>query len=288
MRDANTLAADRSLDGATVSAAAWPRADWWKTFGDARLDALMDEALADSPTLNIAAARTRKALAAANVSHASLFPRINGGGSSTRALLPESFAALGGGNWATFNQVQATLSWDLDLWGKNRAAYESAVGAARAARDRRPGREAHPFHRHRAGVRGAAARLPAARRGAGDPRGSRADPGAHARAPRRRPRLQRGGQAGGIVAARHARADRPAARAHRARPQPDRRADGRGTRPRARDRAARRRGARTGEASVRAFPRSFSAAVPTWSPSAGGSRRQARTSLRRRRSSIRT
>jgi NodT family efflux transporter outer membrane factor (OMF) lipoprotein len=133
LRDAKALAADRSLSGVVVSAAAWPRADWWKTFGDAQLDALMDEALAGSPTLGVAAARARKALAAADASHASLLPKINGGGSTTRALLPESLAALGGGNWTTFNQIQTTLSWDLDLWGKNRAAYESAVGAARAA-----------------------------------------------------------------------------------------------------------------------------------------------------------
>jgi NodT family efflux transporter outer membrane factor (OMF) lipoprotein len=133
LRDANTLAADRTFAGASVSAAAWPRADWWKTFGDAQLDALMDEALAGSPTLGIAAARARKALAAVDVSHAPLLPKVNGGGSSTRVLLPESLAALGGGSWNTFNQVQATLSWDLDLWGKNRAAYESTVGAARAA-----------------------------------------------------------------------------------------------------------------------------------------------------------
>jgi NodT family efflux transporter outer membrane factor (OMF) lipoprotein len=133
LRGANTLAAERSLEGVAVSAAAWPRTDWWKTFGDVQLDALMDEALAGSPTLGIAAARARKALAAVDVSHAPLLPKVNGGGSSTRAILPESLAALGGGNWATFNQIQATLSWDLDLWGRNRAAYESAVGAARAA-----------------------------------------------------------------------------------------------------------------------------------------------------------
>jgi len=29
--------------------------------------------------------------------------------------------------------LQATLSWEIDFWGKNRSAYEAAVGAARAA-----------------------------------------------------------------------------------------------------------------------------------------------------------
>jgi NodT family efflux transporter outer membrane factor (OMF) lipoprotein len=38
-----------------------------------------------------------------------------------------------GGSTQTLNQLQATLSWDVDLWGRNRAAYEAAFGAARAA-----------------------------------------------------------------------------------------------------------------------------------------------------------
>ena len=30
-------------------------------------------------------------------------------------------------------QLQATLSYELDFWGRNRAAYESALGQAKAA-----------------------------------------------------------------------------------------------------------------------------------------------------------
>jgi NodT family efflux transporter outer membrane factor (OMF) lipoprotein len=135
LRDANALAASRSLGDAAVSADAWPATDWWKRFSDPQLDTLMDEALAGSPTLAVAAARTRKALAAADVSHASLYPRVDGGASSTR----ERFSANGltpppyGGSYETVDQLQVTLSWQIDFWGKNRAAYESALGAARAA-----------------------------------------------------------------------------------------------------------------------------------------------------------
>ena len=135
LRDVNSLAATRSLVDARVSADAWPATDWWKRFGDPQLDTLMDEALAGSPTLAVAAARTRKALAAADVSHASLYPRVYGDASSTR----ERFSANGltplpnGGSYQTVDQLQVTLSWQIDFWGKNRAAYESALGAARAA-----------------------------------------------------------------------------------------------------------------------------------------------------------
>ena len=134
-RDADALAARHTLQDAQVAAKAWPARDWWKVLNDSQLDALMDEALRGSPTLNIAAARTRKALAAADASATALSPRIDGSASSTR----ERFSENGlmppplGGSTHTVNQLQATLSWEIDFWGKNRAAYEAALGTARAA-----------------------------------------------------------------------------------------------------------------------------------------------------------
>src|SRR4051812_49741636 len=62
---ANDLEAGRSLAGAPVSPATWPRADWWRGFADPQLDALVDEALADGPSLRIARARLDKARALA-------------------------------------------------------------------------------------------------------------------------------------------------------------------------------------------------------------------------------
>jgi outer membrane protein TolC len=85
--------------------------------------------------LKVAAARTRKALAFADVSKAALSPQVNASASSTR----ERFSEHGlippplGGSWSTVNELQVTLDWEIDFWGKNRAAYESAMGGARAA-----------------------------------------------------------------------------------------------------------------------------------------------------------
>jgi NodT family efflux transporter outer membrane factor (OMF) lipoprotein len=135
MRDAGSLAAQRALQDTSVSDAAWPATDWWKSFGDPQLDALIDEALASSPTLNIAAARTRKALAEADAAHSTLAPRIDANASSTRERFSEHGSAPPpiAGSTQTFNVLQASLSWEIDFWGKNRSAYEAAVGAARAA-----------------------------------------------------------------------------------------------------------------------------------------------------------
>src|SRR5262245_56700889 len=135
VRDPDALASNNSLAGAAVSPAVWPQADWWKSLGDQQLDALIDEALAGAPTLNIAAARARKALALADVSGAALVPRVDGSASSVRQRYSENgiFPPPLGGSTQTLNQLQATLSWDLDLWGRNRSAYEAALGTARAA-----------------------------------------------------------------------------------------------------------------------------------------------------------
>ena len=135
LQNADALAAEKTLAGTATSVGAWPATDWWRTFEDPQLDELIDEALSGSPTLKIAEARTRKALAFADTSRSALYPRIDADLEITR----ERFSAKGevpppfAGSWCTLQQLQATLNWELDLWGKNRAGYESALGQAKAA-----------------------------------------------------------------------------------------------------------------------------------------------------------
>ncbi|MGH8715060.1 MAG: efflux transporter outer membrane subunit [Casimicrobiaceae bacterium] len=134
-RAAADLAAAGSLSGTPVAVSAWPHSDWWKALQDPQLDRLIDEALADGPTLRIAAARTRQALAVAGVAQSSLLPQVDADLEVTREHPSERGATPlpAGRNWATLHQLQATLSWEIDFWGKNREAYESALGAARVA-----------------------------------------------------------------------------------------------------------------------------------------------------------
>jgi outer membrane protein TolC len=70
------LTAERSLAG-TPASAPWPHGDWWKSLNDPQLDRLVDEALAGSPSLRVAEARTRQALAVAGIARSRLFPQIN-------------------------------------------------------------------------------------------------------------------------------------------------------------------------------------------------------------------
>jgi NodT family efflux transporter outer membrane factor (OMF) lipoprotein len=133
-RSASELSAARSLAGTAV-APSWPQSDWWKSLHDPQLDKLIDEALAGSPTLRVAEARTRQALATAGVARSQLFPQINANAELTREHPSRNGATPlpPGTSWATLHQLEATLSWEIDFWGKNREAYESALGAARVA-----------------------------------------------------------------------------------------------------------------------------------------------------------
>ena len=131
----DSLQIRQSLGGTPIDAASWPQVQWWTAYGDPQLNDLVNEALAGNPTLQIAAARTREALAQVAAANSKRLPSADFSAQAARGrfsehgLLPPPFA----GNWDTLAQLTATLSWQVDFWGKNRAAYESALGAARAA-----------------------------------------------------------------------------------------------------------------------------------------------------------
>ncbi|MGH8218377.1 MAG: efflux transporter outer membrane subunit [Steroidobacteraceae bacterium] len=131
---ADHLAAYRTL-GAAESGASWPARKWWRAFGDPQLDRLIQEGLQGSPSLQEAEARTRLAVAAARSAQSARFPQIDLAGASTRELFPghSIYPPPYAGSWNTLNELEGTLGFELDFWGKNRSAYEQAVGAARAA-----------------------------------------------------------------------------------------------------------------------------------------------------------
>lgn len=133
-RDANGMQASKALADAPVNDSAWPQSNWWEQYGDPQLNQLITEALAGSPTLKVAEARTRAALAQARVARASLAPQLGAKADTTRERFPEHslIPPPYGGSWDTVSELQATLNWELDLWGRNRSTYQQAIGEARA------------------------------------------------------------------------------------------------------------------------------------------------------------
>jgi NodT family efflux transporter outer membrane factor (OMF) lipoprotein len=132
--DPNHLQAGRSLTATTLSAAAWPREDWWRALGDPQLDRLVDMALRQQPQLRIAEARVRQAQALAGVAEAALQPQAAANARSTaqrfseHALAPKPLA----GHWDSFNDATLGVSQELDFWGRNRAAVEAALDRSHA------------------------------------------------------------------------------------------------------------------------------------------------------------
>ena len=109
---------------------------WWKSFGAAELGSLVDEALVGSPDLAIATERVTQAEAQVRVAGASLFPVLTAGaGASGRRT-----SAVGGGSNSgpdvvdSAGNIGLTVSYELDLWGKNRAGARAAESGAAAAR----------------------------------------------------------------------------------------------------------------------------------------------------------
>lgn len=131
--DPHSLAVTHSFANVKVSPAAWPQTDWWTSLGDSQLNALIAEALHDNPSLAEADSRARQAQAEASEADADRKPEVNAGASIAEVRLPTTLPPIGKGHNGTAKYVDAGFKWDLDLWGGERAAWEAALGRARAA-----------------------------------------------------------------------------------------------------------------------------------------------------------
>src|SRR6201996_3516394 len=113
----------------------WPSLDWANQFGDPQLPKLIAEALEGSPSIAQAQARIAKASSYIETSRSALYPKANASYSWTRELYSANalFPPPYGGTWYSENNVLASASWDLDLWGKNRQRLGQAVSQEKAA-----------------------------------------------------------------------------------------------------------------------------------------------------------
>ncbi len=109
--------------------------DWWQAFGDAQLNALVQKALQDNPGLKATQARLLRAQAASTAVQAVDGPQVNASLDLTRQLYSANYiypAPLGGNVWDS-GALQASASWELDFFGKNRAALDAALGQIQAS-----------------------------------------------------------------------------------------------------------------------------------------------------------
>jgi len=97
---------------------------WWTVFQDPQLQQLIRTALVQNYDVRIAATRILQAQAILGITRAEQYPTITGGASTTNAraqrtkVLPEFESSA--------NEVNLSLVWELDFWGKFRRATEAA------------------------------------------------------------------------------------------------------------------------------------------------------------------
>jgi NodT family efflux transporter outer membrane factor (OMF) lipoprotein len=118
--------------GAEISSVS---AQWWREFGDSGLDALIEEALRGNPSLGVAQARLRRAQSVTEVANAATLPQLTGALDLTRQRYTENGAVPAplAGSIRESGTLQLNASWEIDFFGKNQAALQAALGAARAA-----------------------------------------------------------------------------------------------------------------------------------------------------------
>ncbi|SSW68432.1 efflux transporter outer membrane subunit [Achromobacter agilis] len=128
-------ALDAAKLGLTAQDTAWPDTQWWQRYGDPQLNALLDEALANNPSMSAAQARLAKANATVSSARAPLLPRVDANYSLTREHLSKDYVypAPMGGSVVSDNRLALDFSYELDFWGKNRSRLKSAVSAQQAA-----------------------------------------------------------------------------------------------------------------------------------------------------------
>jgi multidrug efflux system outer membrane protein len=102
---------------------------WWTNFNEPPLTALIDEALANNLDLQVAMARIDAARSQVTLARSNLYPTVNVGVDAGRARvsrvgpspIPQGFPATGDDYRLGLN-----ASYELDLWGKYRAASQAA------------------------------------------------------------------------------------------------------------------------------------------------------------------
>jgi NodT family efflux transporter outer membrane factor (OMF) lipoprotein len=115
----------------------WPLEAWWQSYGDKQLNSLILEAVDGAPDMRVAQARLRRAEAAVQSSAAANGPQITGNLSATEEkqsynyLTPRSSLPQG---WNDYGRATVDLSWELDFWGRNRAALAAASSEREAQR----------------------------------------------------------------------------------------------------------------------------------------------------------
>jgi len=118
------------------ASAALPSVVWWRGFGSKELTDLIEESLTSNFDVAAAVARIVQADANARIAGAALLPVVNLNGSATRSRASQTTGGATGGGRSerVLYSTSLSASYEIDFWGKNRAAQRAAEELAVASR----------------------------------------------------------------------------------------------------------------------------------------------------------
>src|ERR1700678_4067524 len=111
------------------------RGNWWTVFQDPQLNALEAKVADTNQDLKAAFARLQQARAATRIARADLFPTLSAQSSATRARASLNSPTFPRGVKPVYNDfdVEADLSYEIDLWGRVRNSVNSAKANQQAS-----------------------------------------------------------------------------------------------------------------------------------------------------------
>lgn len=115
--------------GLATDAAGAVQQDWWRSFGSAELDALVERARAQSHDLAAAVARVGQAEAVARAAGAASWPALTGQLNASREGRIDGHASVAGTAYGT----GLAASYEIDFWGRQRADREGASASLQAS-----------------------------------------------------------------------------------------------------------------------------------------------------------
>jgi len=101
-------------------------ADWWKAYNDPALDKLMAEALAHNRDLKLAAARIEEARASLGLAEADRYPEVQIGADAGRSRVTSKGTMPITTPTSNNFKLNLQAAWEVDLWGRYRAASAAA------------------------------------------------------------------------------------------------------------------------------------------------------------------
>jgi multidrug efflux system outer membrane protein len=122
----------------------WPQAQWWRRYGDAQLNMLVERAIKDAPVLAVARARVDASQAQARLADANTGPVV-----ALSALIDRERVSSSGflapfattnpelgttGPWYTAGTAGLLGSYSFDIWGTNRSRVTASIGIENATR----------------------------------------------------------------------------------------------------------------------------------------------------------